>query len=136
MSHLNSEHPLKAASDRGISYSLMADFLRSFSDPKVLMVLNIVRKEELTPSAISKRLGISQQTASAKLKMMARKGILTSNVNSRSTSYWAADSILLETFDRILEFSNHKPKCAGLGPKHIGPRMESVLKSGHQEHRR
>jgi DNA-binding transcriptional ArsR family regulator len=136
MSHINSEHPPKADSDRGISYSLMADFLRSFSDPKALMVLNIVRKEKMTPSAISKRLGISQQTASAKLKMKARKGILASNVTSRSISYGAADSILLETFDRILEFSNHKPKCADLVSKHISPRMESVLKSGHQEHRR
>ena len=77
------------------------------------MILDIVRKKEMTSEEISKKLGIEPNTVVAKLKAMERKGILVSCVRSQNILYRVADSKILKAFDRILEIPARKLKQTG-----------------------
>jgi DNA-binding transcriptional ArsR family regulator len=92
---------------------VIADFFLSFSDPTALMILDIVRKKEMTSRAMSKKLEIMPDNLLAKLRAMERKGILVSCVRSQNTFYRVSDLHVLKAFDRILELPVRKLKQAG-----------------------
>ena len=93
---------LRIGLDKDESYLMAADFFLSFSNPSSLMILDIVRKKEMTAEEISKELGIRLNTALVKLNVMERKGILASHVGSQKALYRVADLNILKAFDRIL----------------------------------
>ncbi len=95
------------------SYFLAADFFLSFSNPTALMILNLVRKKELTPLAISKKLGTTAETILPKLRAMERERILISRVSTRNTFYRIADQHIVRAFDQILKFPEKKLTRAG-----------------------
>ncbi len=112
MPRLKLNHPQTGYDPEG-SYFLTADFFLSFANPTVLMILDIVRKKEMTSPAISKRLGITSKIVLDKLKAMERDGILVSYVKSKGTFYRIANSAIAKTFEQILEFPERKLKEAG-----------------------
>jgi DNA-binding transcriptional ArsR family regulator len=91
-------------------HCMIADLFLSFSDPTALMILDIVRKKEMTSRDMSKKLGIKSDTLLAKLRVMERGGILTSCVRAENTLYRVADLHILKAFDRILELPARKLK--------------------------
>jgi DNA-binding transcriptional ArsR family regulator len=98
------------ASDDDKSYLAAADFFLSFSDPTALMILDIVRKKEMSSSAILKKLGIEPNTVAANLKAMERKGILVSFLRSQNVLYRVAAPPIIKAFNRILELPARKLK--------------------------
>jgi DNA-binding transcriptional ArsR family regulator len=100
-------------SNRDKSYCLTADFFLSFSDPTALMILDIVRKKEMSSKAIFKKLGIEPNTVVANLKAMERKGILVSFLKSQNIIYRVAAPKILKAFNRILELPARKLKQTG-----------------------
>jgi DNA-binding transcriptional ArsR family regulator len=97
-------------SDQEKSYCVTADFFLSFSDPTALMILDIVRKKEMTSRAMSKKLGIKPDTLLAKLRAMEREGILVSCVRSQNVLYRVAAPKIIKAFNRILELPARKLK--------------------------
>jgi DNA-binding transcriptional ArsR family regulator len=97
-------------SDQEKSYCVTADFFLSFSDPTALMILDIVRKKEMSSSAILKKLGIEPNTVAANLKAMERKGILVSFLRSQNVLYRVAAPQIIKAFNRILELPTRNLK--------------------------
>jgi len=98
---------------------MIADFFLSFSDPTALMILDIVRKKEMTSREISQKLGIGPKAVMAKMKAMERNGIVASCVRSQNTLYRIADLKFLKAFDRILEFPAKRLKQTGSSKKEL-----------------
>ena len=105
--------------DKDESYSVTADFFLSFSNPTSLMILDIVRKKEMTSEEVPRNLGIKPQTAVTKLNAMERQGILASRVRSQKTIYRVADLKILKAFDWILEFAGKRLKQTGSSEKEL-----------------
>ena len=97
-------------SDLEKSHCMIADFFLSFSDPTALMILDIVRKKEMTSREISQKLGIGPKAVMAKMKAMERNGIVASCVRSQNTLYRIADLHILKAFDRVLKLPSRKLK--------------------------
>jgi hypothetical protein len=89
---------------------MIADFFLSFSDPTALMILDLVRKKEMTSRAMSKKLGIKPDPLLAKLRAMEREGILVSFLGSQNVLYRVAAPTIINAFDRILELPARKLK--------------------------
>jgi DNA-binding transcriptional ArsR family regulator len=100
-------------SDLEKSYCLTADFFLSFSDPTALMILDIVRKKEMSSRAIFKKLEIEPNTVAASLKAMERKGILVSFLRSQNVFYRVATPKIIKAFNRILELPARRLKQTG-----------------------
>jgi DNA-binding transcriptional ArsR family regulator len=94
------------------SYFLTADFFLFFATPAALLILDLVRKSESTPLAISRKLGMNQQTVLRKLRAMEREGILVSSVRPKNAFYRMANSQISKAFEQILEFPEKKLKQA------------------------
>ncbi len=101
------------------SYFLTADFFLFFANPTTLMILDLVRKREMTSLAISRKLGIRHQTVLGQLRAMEREGILASSVRSKNAFYRFANSQISKAFEQILEFSERKLKETSRSPKPI-----------------
>ena len=78
----NRSNQLGIGLDKDESYLVTADFFLSFSNPTSLMIMDIVRKKEMTSEEVSRRLGIKPQTAVTRLNAMEREGFLASRVRS------------------------------------------------------
>jgi len=118
MSRIRSDGP-QTGSELARSYILTANFLLYFATPTVLMILDLVRKKEMTAPAISKRLGMTSRIVLDALKVMEREGILVSYVRSKNTLYRIADSRMAKAFEQILEFPERKLKRAGLSTESV-----------------
>jgi DNA-binding transcriptional ArsR family regulator len=99
-------------SDKKKSYFLVANFFLFFSNSTALLILDIVRKKEMTSMAISRKLGITPKAAVSKLKRMEREGILVSDVRSQNTFYRVAAPEIIRAFDKILKFPERMLKRA------------------------
>jgi DNA-binding transcriptional ArsR family regulator len=100
-------------SDSQESYLLMADFMHFFSNSTALMILDMVRRKEMTSIEVAKTLGLSPHTVSTKLKTMEREGILVSHVMPKRIIFRVADSKISRALDQILEIP--KKKLGGAG---------------------
>ena len=103
------------------SYFLTADFFLYFADPTVLIILDLVRKKEMTSIDISKKLGMTAKIVLDTLKAMEREGILVSHARSKTTLYRVADSRIAKAFEQILEFPERKLKRADQSTKSVQP---------------
>ena len=111
MSRLKSIHS-QGYSDAEKSYFLAANFFLSFSNSTALMILDIVRKKDMTSMAIADKLGITPKAAVSKLKRMEREGILVSDVRAQNTFYRVVAPEIIRAFDKILKFPERMLKRA------------------------
>ena len=93
------------------------------------MILDAVRKKDMTPPAISKKLGIASKTVLDKLKAMEGEGILVSYMRSKDTLYRIANSNIAKAFEQILEFPEKKLKETGHSIKPVHPHGQRVAGS-------
>jgi DNA-binding transcriptional ArsR family regulator len=125
-------HQFQIGSENDPSYLVAADFFLSFSKPASLLILNAVRKREMTAGEISQGLGIKPEAVSAQSNALQREGILASRIRSEQMLYRVADRRILKAFDRVLE-SPVKTLQQNGSPK--GAHSGSVQKAGSVQKR-
>lgn len=114
-------------SDDDKSYLAAADFFLSLSSPISLMILSIVRNQEMTSEEISQRLGIEPKATATKLNAMEKHGILASRVGSKKNKYRVADLKILKAFDRILEYPAKR-----LGQNGYSKKLSRITRKGNK----
>lgn len=82
-------------------YEHHADMCKVFSHPVRLMVLNILRSQELSVAEIAETLKIPLGTVSPHLLMMKRRRVLLSRRDGTQIFYRIANPKVLKAFDLI-----------------------------------
>ncbi len=80
-----------------------AQMCKVFSNASRLMILNILRDNELTVANIAEKLGVALGTVSPHLLMMKQRGVLLSRKQGNQVFYRLANPKLLLAFDLIRE---------------------------------
>src|SRR5690242_51169 len=84
-------------------YELHAEMCKVFSHSTRLMILNVLRDEEMTVAAIADKLGIVMGTISPHLQMMKRQRVLVFRNQGNQVFYRLANPRMLQAFDLIRE---------------------------------
>lgn len=126
MSRFESGHSQEGSELAG-SYFLTADLFLFFANPAALMILDLVRKREMTSLAITRKLGMNHQNVLDKLRAMEREGLLVSSGQSKSAFFRIANSHISKAFGQILEFPERNLKRTLRSTKSIG--LHPLLKS-------
>ncbi|MGD0101749.1 MAG: winged helix-turn-helix domain-containing protein [Acidobacteriota bacterium] len=129
--HKSGQSPTNSAVDQ--YYSLAASFFLLFSNSTTLMILDVVRKKEMTCLAISKKLGIAPETVLSTLRSMEQEGILVSHVRSRNTFYGISDPNVLSAFDQILKLPAKKLNRTGSPKKELQANRKKGNKSSETD---
>jgi sugar-specific transcriptional regulator TrmB len=95
------------------SYFLAADLFSFFADLTALMIWDIVRKKEMSASAIAKKLQADPPRVLKTLQAMEQKGILASRTRSYTTLYKMADLNAARAFNTILELPKRNRERTG-----------------------
>ena len=95
-------------------YEHHAEMCKVFSNATRLMVLNILRKSEMTVAAIAGKLGVALGTVSPHLLMMKRRRVLLSRKQGNQVFYRLANPKMLQAFDLIREILYEQIKQEGL----------------------
>ena len=89
-----------------------AEFCKTFSSPKRLEILCLLKEGELTVSDITKKLGLSKANVSQHLTLMRMMGILKARRNGVNTYYMLANkrlakacSLMQDALEQLMEGS-------------------------------
>ena len=96
-----------------------AEMCKVFSHPTRLMILNVLREEEMTVAAIADKLGIVMGTISPHLLMMKRQRVLVSRKQGNQVFYRLANPRMLQAFDLIRELLYEQMSQEGLLTRHL-----------------
>ncbi len=94
--------PLQSDVTRAL-YEQHAEMCKVFSNATRLMILNVLREQELTVAAIAGKLGVALGTVSPHLLMMKQRRVLVSRKQGNQVFYRLANPKLLQAFDLIRE---------------------------------
>ncbi len=84
-----------------------------FSNPIRLMILNVLREDEMSVAALADELGEAMGTVSAHLLMMKRQRVLASRKQGNQVFYSLANPKLLHAFDLIREILREQMRREG-----------------------
>ena len=84
-------------------YELQSGFCSTFSSPKRLEILNVLRDSELTVSEILERMSISKTNLSQHLAVMKNQGVLETRREGQHIYYYVANKKILQAYDLIQE---------------------------------
>lgn len=84
-------------------YELQSGFCSTFSSPKRLEIMNVLRDRELTVSEILERMSISKTNLSQHLAVMKNQGVLESRRDGQHVSYYISNKKILKAYDLIQE---------------------------------
>jgi hypothetical protein len=101
------------SADSQESYFLAADLFSLFADSTALMIWDVVRKKQMSASAIVKKVQAARHLVLKKLLAMEKKGLLVSNTQSGTTYYRMADLKIAAVFNRILGLPERDRKRTG-----------------------
>jgi len=97
--------PVESAEVRGRDaralFERHAEMCKVFSHPIRLMILDLLRGEEMSVAALADELGEAMGTVSAHLLMMKRQRVLASRKQGNQVFYSLANPKLLQAFDLI-----------------------------------
>jgi ArsR family transcriptional regulator len=95
------------------------------------MILNVLREEEMTVSAIAGKLGIVMGTISPHLLMMKRQRVLVSRKQGNQVFYRLANPRMLQAFDLIRELLYEQMSQEGLLTRHLERERSKQVKWAH-----
>lgn len=84
-------------------YSYHAEMCKTFSHPKRLELIDVLRDGEMSVGEMSQKLGISPANLSQHLSMMRERHILASRKEGNAVYYRVANPKLLQAFDLLRE---------------------------------
>lgn len=84
-------------------YELQSGFCSTFSSPKRLEIMNVLRDRELTVSEILERMSISKTNLSQHLAVMKNQGVVNSRREGHHIYYYIANKKILKAYDLIQE---------------------------------
>jgi DNA-binding transcriptional ArsR family regulator len=84
-------------------YELQSGFCSTFSSPKRLEIMNVLRDRELTVSEILEKMSISKTNLSQHLAVMKNQGVLESRREAQHIYYYIANRKILQAYDLIQE---------------------------------
>lgn len=80
-----------------------AAICRMFGNPRRLLILWILAKEEMSVHAIAARVGSSLQNVSQHLNMLKKSGIVTTRRDGQTIYYQIADQVYLKHCPALLQ---------------------------------
>src|SRR3990172_13182989 len=86
-----------------IIYSYHAEMCKTFSHPKRLELIDVLRDGEMSVGDLSQKLGMAPANLSQHLAMMRERHILASRKEGNMVYYRIANLRLLEAFDLLRE---------------------------------
>jgi DNA-binding transcriptional ArsR family regulator len=117
-------------------YERHAEMCKVFSHSTRLMILNVLREEEMTVAAIADKLGIVMGTISPHLLMMKRQRVLVSRKQGNQVFYRLANPRMLQAFDLIRELLYEQMSQEGLLTRHLERERAKQVKSARGARRR
>lgn len=84
-------------------YELQSGFCSTFSSPKRLEIMNVLRDRELTVSQILEQMTISNTNLSQHLSVMKNQGVLESRREGQHVYYYISNKKILQAYDLIQE---------------------------------
>ena len=111
-------------------YERHAELCKVFSHSTRLMILNVLREEEMTVAAIADKLGIVMGTISPHLLMMKRQRVLVSRKQGNQVFYRLANPRMLQAFDLIRELLYEQMSQEGLLTRHLERERAKQVKRG------
>ncbi len=89
---------------------------KAISDPKRLLIINLLRDGELSVGDIADRLGVNQSNASQHLAVLRERGIVTTRRAGTSVYYSLRSLKILTAIDLMREFVAEENAVAGERP--------------------
>jgi ArsR family transcriptional regulator len=77
-------------------YELHADFCKTFTNPKRIEILDLLREGEMTVTEIQSRIGVAKARASLMLNFMRMKNVLKTRRTGTNIYYSIADPKIAE----------------------------------------
>jgi len=108
-----SESPKVRGKDARVLFERHAEMCKVFSNPIRLMILNVLREDEMSVAALADELGEAMGTVSAHLLMMKRQRVLASRKQGNQVFYSLANPKLLHAFDLIREILREQMRREG-----------------------
>ena len=112
-------------------YERHAELCKVFSHSTRLMILNVLREEEMTVAAIADKLRIVMGTISPHLLMMKRQRVLVSRKQGNQVFYRLANPRMLQAFDLIRELLYEQMSQEGLLTRHLERERANKVKRAH-----
>ena len=97
---------------------------KAISDPKRLLILNVLRDVELSVGDIAATLGVSQSNASQHLAVLRDRGIVTTRRSGTTVYYSLGSPKILEAIDLMREFVTEEAALTG---ERRGARVTSIF---------
>jgi DNA-binding transcriptional ArsR family regulator len=87
--------------DSRLAYELLAEKMRILSNPKRLMIINLLKDKEKTVGEIASDIGIEVQNASQHLRILKAGGIVVTRRNGQAIYYKLENPMAAEFIARI-----------------------------------
>ena len=100
-------------------YRHHADMCKVFSHPTRLQILNVLREQETTVSALAERLGLAIGNLSQHLNMMKQRRVLVSRKDGNNVYYRLANPKMLRAFDLIREILREQMQRESVLVRHM-----------------
>ncbi len=84
-------------------YDLHADICKTISNPRRQAIIDTIRGDEMTVSALVKKTGISQANLSQHLAILRAKGVVHTRREGTNVFYSIANPKIIEAYDLISE---------------------------------
>ena len=84
-------------------YEMHAEMCKVFSNPTRLEILNLLREDELSVTALIEKTRLSQANISQHLAIMKYKGIVSSGRRGKHVYYQLTNPKIIKAFDIIRE---------------------------------
>lgn len=82
-------------------YKLKADVCKTLADPKRLLILNELRKGEISVNELARTVGLNQAVVSRHLAILRNSGVVTARRDGTNVYYDLADTRIGEACDLI-----------------------------------
>jgi len=93
-------------------YEIQAEFCKGLAHPKRILILNLLKRGELSVSELVKMTGIPQANLSQHLGFLRQQGVLTARREGMNIYYSIADKRIIEACDLIREIINERIRRA------------------------
>ncbi len=91
-------------------YVVQAEFCKGLAHPKRILILNLLKHEELSVSDLVNMTGIPQSNLSQHLAFLRQQGLLTARRSGMNIYYSVKDKRIIEACDLIREIITEKIK--------------------------
>ena len=88
-------------SDKYEIYQLKAELCKAFSDPKRLMIIDILRHGESTVNEVSKAAGLQQAVVSRNLAILRHSGVVKTRHHGTKIYYRLTDEKIIQACDLV-----------------------------------